>query len=111
MENELERRRLQAATDQVVSEPKAMKTSVKLTQADTVLNNPLGSRAAALQPCSWCHFNNRVINQAPLGCSIPQQNKVAVARDKDDIHLPRGFSESISKQQVALAILDTYFFF
>lgn len=42
--------------------------------------------------------------------TIHQQSQATVTSDKDGIHLPCGFSESISKQQVSLAILDTYFF-
>lgn len=43
-----------------------MKSSVKLTQADTVLSNPLGSQATVFKPSSQCRFNNPVKNQASI---------------------------------------------
>ena len=69
--------------------------SIPPPQAESILSSPLGSQATALKPCSWSHVNNQVKNQASLSCTIPQQNKAAVTQDKDDIHLPCGFSKHI----------------
>ena len=46
-----------------------------------------------------------------LASTSHQQKQAAVTGDKGDIHLLCGFSESVSKQQVSLAMLDTYFSF
>ena len=70
-------------------------SAIPPSQAESVLSNPLGSQATALKACSWSRVNNQVKNQASLSCTIPQQNKAAVTQDKDDIHLPCGFSKHI----------------
>ena len=51
MKTELKRKKCQADRAQAISEPKAMRSSVKLTQVDTILFFPLNWSIVALEGC------------------------------------------------------------
>ena len=79
-------------------------------QAESVLSNPLGSRATALKPCSWSHVNNQVKTKLPSAARFPSRTRPLWLETKTTF-ICHVVSQSTSKQQVARAILDTYFFF
>ena len=74
MKTELKRKKCQADRAQAISEPKAMRRSVKLTQVDTLLFFPLNWSIVALEGCvsffytakriSYTHTHTRVYSHS-----------------------------------------------
>ena len=79
-------------------------------QAESILSNPLGSQATALKPCSWSHVITKLKTKLPSAAWFPSRTRPLWLKTKTTF-ICHVVSQSISKQQVARAILDTYFFF